>query len=128
MKHLTRRGVFGALAGLALAATAAAPAALADEAYPTGPITMLVGYAPGGQTDLVARGAAKVMSDQLGVPVNVVNKPGAGGAVAARELTQAKPDGYTLLFHSNAVVNACRSFCQISPPAVPWPTWRPSDK
>ncbi|MGX1306361.1 tripartite-type tricarboxylate transporter receptor subunit TctC [Amorphus suaedae] len=105
MTRMTRRGVVGALAALSLAAGLALPAS-ADDAYPTGPITMLVGYAPGGQTDLVARAAAKVMSDQLGVPINVVNKPGAGGAVAARELTQAKPDGYTLLFHSNTVVNS----------------------
>lgn len=105
MTRITRRGVVGALAALSLAAGLAVPAG-ADDTYPTGPITMLVGYAPGGQTDLVARAAAKVMSDQLGVPINVVNKPGAGGAVAARELTQAKPDGYTLLFHSNTVVNS----------------------
>lgn len=105
MKRMTRRGVVGALAALSLATGLAVPAG-ADDAYPTGPITMLVGYAPGGQTDLVARAAAKVMSDQLGVPINVVNKPGAGGAVAARELTQAAPDGYTMLFHSNTVVNS----------------------
>lgn len=105
MTHPTRRGVIGALAALSLVSGLAMPAG-ADDAYPTGPITMLVGYAPGGQTDLVARAAAKVMSDQLGVPINVVNKPGAGGAVAARELTQAAPDGYTMLFHSNTVVNS----------------------
>jgi tripartite-type tricarboxylate transporter receptor subunit TctC len=102
---MTRRGVVGALAALSLAAGLVTPAS-ADDAYPTGPLTMLVGYAPGGQTDLVARAAAKVMSDQLGVPINVVNKPGAGGAVAARELSQAKPDGTTMLFHSNTVVNS----------------------
>ena len=67
---------------------------------------MLVGYGAGGQTDLVARAAAKVMSEQLGVPINVVNKPGAGGAVAAHELQKAAPDGYTILFHSNTVVNS----------------------
>jgi len=105
MTHMTRRGVVGALAALSLATVLAAPAC-ADDAYPSGPLTMLVGYAPGGQTDLVARAAAKVMSDQLGVPINVVNKPGAGGAVAARELSQAKPDGTTMLFHSNTVVNS----------------------
>lgn len=73
--------------------------------YPTKPITMLVGYNAGGQTDLVARAAAKVMSDALAQPINVVNKPGAGGGVAAKTLTQAKPDGYTIMFHANSVVN-----------------------
>lgn len=82
----------------------AAAASAADE-YPTGPVTMLVGYGAGGQTDLVARAAAKVMAEQLGVPINVVNKPGAGGAVAARDLMKATPDGYTILFHANTVVN-----------------------
>lgn len=105
MRHMTRRGAIGTLAALALGSAAFAAPAVADD-YPTGPITMLVGYAAGGQTDLVARAAAKVMSEQLGVPINVVNKPGAGGAVAARDLQQAKPDGYTMLFHSNSVVNS----------------------
>jgi len=106
MERMTRRGALAALAGLGLGTMVLAGSAAASDAYPTGPITMLVGYAAGGQTDLVARAAAKVMGEQLGVPINVVNKPGAGGAVAARELQQAKPDGYTLLFHSNTVVNS----------------------
>jgi tripartite-type tricarboxylate transporter receptor subunit TctC len=105
MTYSTRRGFLGAAIGLALGVTGFAPAALAQD-YPTGPITMLVGYGAGGQTDLVARAAARVMSEQLGVPINVVNKPGAGGAVAARDLQQAAADGYTIMFHSNTVVNS----------------------
>jgi tripartite-type tricarboxylate transporter receptor subunit TctC len=89
---------------LGLAAFAAEPAMAAD--YPESPITMLVGYGAGGQTDLVARATAKVMSEKLGVPINVVNKPGAGGAVAARDLQKLQPDGYTILFNSNTVVNS----------------------
>ena len=102
----TRRATLGLAAGFALAMTGLLPSAAAAADYPTKPITMLVGYGPGGQTDLIARAAAKVLSDQLGQPVNVVNKPGAGGAVAANELKSAKNDGYTVLFHSNSVVNA----------------------
>jgi len=79
--------------------------AVQAEEYPSRPITMYVGYKAGGQTDLVGRAAAKVLSDQLGVPVNVVNKPGSGGVVAAYQLQKAKSDGYTLLFHANSVVN-----------------------
>lgn len=104
MKTITKRGLFGLAAGVLMGATGIATAYAAD--YPTAPITMLVGYGAGGQTDLVARAAAKVMSEQLGVPVNVVNKPGAGGAVAARDLKNAEPDGYTILFHSSSVVNS----------------------
>lgn len=74
MKTITKRGLFGLAAGVLMGATGIAAAYAAD--YPTAPITMLVGYGAGGQTDLVARAAAKVMSEQLGVPVNVVNKPG----------------------------------------------------
>lgn len=104
MKHPDRRSITAALAALAIGALGLVAPAMAED-YPTRPITMLVGYNAGGQTDLVARAAAKVLSDDLGQPVNVVNKPGAGGGVAARELTQAAPDGYTIMFHANSVVN-----------------------
>lgn len=104
MTHPDRRFFTAALAALTLGfGSLAAPARAAD--YPEKPITMLVGYNAGGQTDLVARAAAQVLSQDLGQPVNVVNKPGAGGGVAARELTQAAPDGYTIMFHANSVVN-----------------------
>lgn len=103
---LNRRHLTATLAALLLGTTGLTGPALAQEDYPTKPITMLVGYNAGGQTDLVARAAAQVLSDELGQPINVVNRPGAGGAVAARSLTQAKPDGYTMLFHANSVVNS----------------------
>lgn len=106
MTHATRRRFLGATAALAIGLTGSVTASWAAGDYPTGPLTMYVGYAAGGQTDLVARATAKVMSEQLGVPINVVNKPGAGGAVAARELKKAKPDGYTLLFHANTVLTS----------------------
>ncbi len=101
----TRRRLLGAAVALALGWAGHVPVASAADDYPMGPITMLVGYAAGGQTDLVARATAKVMSEQLGVPINVVNKPGAGGAVAAHALQQAKPDGYTIMFHANTAIN-----------------------
>ncbi|MWB79109.1 hypothetical protein GLS40_13800 [Pseudooceanicola sp. 216_PA32_1] len=99
----TRRTVIATAAGLVLALSGFAAVA---QDYPTRPITMFVGYGAGGQTDLIARASAKVLSEQLGQPVNVVNKPGAGGAVAANELKSKAPDGYTMLFQSNAVINA----------------------
>lgn len=106
MKHPSRRRALAVAIGLALSAFTLSPTATLAQDYPTKPITMMVGYGAGGQTDLVARATAKVMSEQLGVPINVVNKPGAGGAVAARELQKAAPDGYTILFHANTVVNS----------------------
>ena len=105
MSILKRRHVLARLASLVMAGGLMAAPALADDHYPDRPITMLVGYNAGGQTDLVARAAAKVMSEELGQPINVVNRAGAGGAVAGRELQKAKPDGYTIMFHANTVVN-----------------------
>lgn len=102
-----RRRVLKGLAAVAMGGIAVMGLAQnAHAEYPDKPITLLVGYAAGGQTDLVGRAAANVMSDALGVPVNVVNRPGAGGAVAAKELHGADPDGYTIMFHANSVVNA----------------------
>lgn len=98
----TRRTLMAAVAALSITGLPA----LAQDDYPTKPITMLVGYGAGGQTDLIARASAKVLSAQLGQPINVVNKPGAGGAVAANDLKSKKADGYTMLFQSNAVINA----------------------
>ncbi|WP_109468449.1 Bug family tripartite tricarboxylate transporter substrate binding protein [Albibacillus kandeliae] len=105
MTLATRRGLIAAAMALALGVSGFAPRAAHAEDYPAGPLTMYVGYKAGGQTDLVGRAVAKVLSDQLGVPVNVVNKPGGGGVLAAHELQKAAPDGNTFLFHANSVIN-----------------------
>jgi tripartite-type tricarboxylate transporter receptor subunit TctC len=106
MNKLSKRKLLGGAVALALATTGFSSAAFASDGYPDKPITFLVGYGAGGQTDLVARATAKVMAEELGQPINVVNKPGAGGAVAAQGLKGATPDGYTVLFHANTVVNS----------------------
>ncbi|HEX2072828.1 MAG TPA: tripartite tricarboxylate transporter substrate binding protein [Geodermatophilus sp.] len=69
----------------------------AAESFPDGPITLLVGQDAGGSTDLIARALADTVSEELGVPVTVENRPGANGAVAAQELAGAEPDGQTLM-------------------------------
>jgi tripartite-type tricarboxylate transporter receptor subunit TctC len=72
--------------------------------FPGGdPITLLVGQDPGGSTDLIARAAAEGLSDELGVPVTVENKPGANGALAAQELAGEDPDGHTLMVYNGSL-------------------------
>lgn len=81
--------------------------------FPGGdPITVYVGADPGGSTDLIARALAEPVSDDLGVAVTVENKPGANGALAAKELAGKKPDGHTIM-----VFNGSLAF--ITPLAVP---------
>lgn len=79
--------------GAALAT--AAPAALA--AYPERPVQLIVPYAPGGATDLIARIVAPRLGDALGQPVVIINRPGAGGAIGSVSAAREKPDGYTIV-------------------------------
>lgn len=96
MKHrkFTRRAALAALLGTSL--WAGATGAQADS-FPDRPITLLVGFAPGGAADVVARQLAEEMSRQLGQRVNVDNKSGASGNIATQALLGAPADGYTLL-------------------------------
>ncbi|GAB7387021.1 tripartite tricarboxylate transporter substrate binding protein [Bacillaceae bacterium] len=64
--------------------------------YPNKPITLIVAYAAGGGTDVGARILVPYLEKELGVPVNVVNKPGGGGWIGWNELANAEPDGYTI--------------------------------
>jgi tripartite-type tricarboxylate transporter receptor subunit TctC len=94
----SRRAV---LALAAVASLGGVPAAHA--AFPDKPLKLVVAFAPGSSTDIVARLIAEQMSASMGQPVVVENKPGAGGNLATQQVMGAAADGYTLLIHSVAV-------------------------
>lgn len=101
-KFLSRITVpFIVLCVFALFAREAGPAS-----YPTKAVTFIVPFPAGGRTDLTARVVTQHLEKHLGKPVVVVNKPGAGGVVGAKEVSSARPDGYTLGFFSSGVVTA----------------------
>jgi tripartite-type tricarboxylate transporter receptor subunit TctC len=82
---------------LAAGLAAAAGLAVAQAAYPTRPVTMIVPFPPGGLADIVGRPVAEAMSRDLGQPVVIENKGGAGGGIGMAQAAKAAPDGYTVL-------------------------------
>jgi tripartite-type tricarboxylate transporter receptor subunit TctC len=86
-----RTGLFIALLSIASLACA--------QNYPSGPVRMMIGYPPGGSADFTARVVAEEMSKDLGVPVIVENRPGAGTTIASDAVAKARPDGQTVLLN-----------------------------
>lgn len=95
---MTRRKSLGTLAVTALAGLViASPSSFAQD-YPNRPITWVVPFTPGGITDGGARVIAKALSEKIGQPVLVENRPGAGGVVGTEFVARSKPDGYTMVY------------------------------
>lgn len=100
LSRILTRGALAA--GLALAAAAAAA-----QPYPTKPISLVVPFAAGGPTDVVARTMAEAMSRALGgAPIVVENVAGAGGTIGVTKVARATPDGYTVLVHHIGMATA----------------------
>lgn len=108
--HVTlgRRALLGAAA-----ATLAAPA-LAQQAWPSQSISLVVPFAAGGPTDAVARLVAEVMARELGQNVVVENLGGAGGTIGVNRVAQARPDGYTILLHNIGMATAATLYRRLS--------------
>lgn len=101
---LTRRQVF--LAGAGALTLAAAGPAFAQGSWPEKPVEIICGFAPGGGTDLLARALADALSDEFGVPFQVINRTGGGGVVGFEEIASAAPDGYKLGILTAQVITA----------------------
>jgi len=91
---LSRLTLYAAALGV-VAMTASA--ALAQGSYPNKPIRILVGFAPGGPSDIISRVVGAKMGEIMGAQFVVENKTGAGGAIATQDVARSAPDGYTLL-------------------------------
>ncbi|MCX7891907.1 MAG: tripartite tricarboxylate transporter substrate binding protein [Burkholderiales bacterium] len=95
--------MFRLIAAALIAASIAPAAALAQETYPTRPVTLVVPFPPGGVADLTARAIGPSLERALKQRIIVENKPGAGGAVGMAYVAGAKPDGYTLLMALSSI-------------------------
>ena len=93
-----RRRLIAGAGALALAAVL--PGAALAQAYPSKPITMVVPFSAGGTTDILARIVGKALEGELGQPVVIDNKAGAGGNTGAQHAARAKADGYTLFMRT----------------------------
>src|ERR1700689_3855296 len=94
--------ISAAFATILATAFAAAPARADD--WPTHPVTIVVPFGAGGNTDMMARRAAQDLSEKFGQNFGVENRPSPGGVLATRAVAEAAPDGYTLLFCASSMI------------------------
>ena len=98
MSTLTRRSILAGASGLALA-----PHAAFAQAYPQRPISLIVPWAPGGSTDILARIVGEHLRQALGQPVVIENRTGASGNIGTLAVARSAPDGHTILFNTMSV-------------------------
>jgi len=108
----TMRFLFSTLAGFAVSFGPSA-VTLAADAYPSRPIKMIVPFPAGGSADVLTRIVVNEMASNLGQPIVVENRTGAGGNIGAEVVAKAKPDGYTLLSGSNSLPVASSLFSNL---------------
>lgn len=97
-----------------LIAAAVGAASLAAAAFPTKPVSIVVPYAPGGSTDVIARIVGEAMSRDLGQPVLIENVSGAGGTIGTTKVARAAADGHTVLFHNMGIAIAPTLYSKLS--------------
>jgi len=95
-----------------------APLMAFSQTFPVKPIRIVVPYEPGGAPDITARALAPRMSEQLGQPVIIENRSGAGGQIGAQLVARSAPDGYTILF-TNGATHTFSMFAYKSLPYTP---------
>jgi len=104
MKHSNKQRLYSVmLTGCIFVAMSFASATATAQSFPVKPVKVVVGYAPGGAVDIVARTVGQSVAGSLGQAVIVENKPGAGTNIAVRAVIDAPADGYTLLLAANAL-------------------------
>jgi tripartite-type tricarboxylate transporter receptor subunit TctC len=104
--NLLRRSILGAFVAAAVPFVALSAHAQSQGAWPTKTVRVVVGFPPGGTTDVMARLLSQGLGEQLGQTFIVENKPGASGNLSAGEVVKATPDGYTLLLAPTSVETA----------------------
>ena len=109
-----RRAIFAGVLAVASLAGIAAYSPAQAQTFPTKPITLVVPFAAGGPTDVVARVIGQAMTKSLGQTVVVENTAGAGGTIAANRVARATPDGYTVLIHHNGMATAVGLYRKLS--------------
>ncbi|HEX5611763.1 MAG TPA: tripartite tricarboxylate transporter substrate-binding protein, partial [Burkholderiales bacterium] len=99
---------------LVLAALTLFAATVQAQTWPERPIKLLVGFPPGGSTDLAARALGERLAAALGQPIVVENKPGASGNIAAEQVARSAPDGYTLFMAATSFATSPAFFDKLS--------------